>query len=511
MTSSVRFPHETHDLLTDVGDAIDYSSDDVQQGREYSSKLEIQRLRVMDATESVSQMAVDNYDIHNWDNSRQKYGGGNTRVCASTNPGAGDMTGGGHRLVTIAQATKYPSAKWIPKKASFYDSETLTEKLNLIEVERGELLKEERELTLRYDDSRDKVERLLVKKTSLVNRKEIKDFKVDINVGAGGNNNNTGSTYNGVQEDGRDGWLKVKPPPENDLLARQLHTLELKLLNKEILKGMSALENQAKELERDANAVVNKLESLKNKLDSFPQKVMLNVEEVQKLSIELVDEKGNLEKERDKLKRQTLTKCSNARTASSKKREVVNELSEELATIREDLKYWSSRLKFESVKIEPDVKELKRLKGELEKGKKEGEGGWYYQVVKSAFLQGCNMDMVVDEADKINDQAKTRNRGISNISSEIDKLTYNNVEDKIYLRRIPEVLRRKVYPSILNIKLIDVKTICEKNDIFFDDEENFGTTKVGFDEFYSIVKGLTKLVEMTEESGGEKRLPFLDE
>ncbi|GMH66124.1 hypothetical protein TrRE_jg3474 [Triparma retinervis] len=75
---------------------------------------------------------------------------------------------------------------------------------------------------------------------------------------------------------------------------------------------------------------------------------------------------------------------------------VVQDSSEELAGLREDLRYWQQRLKLERVKVEPVRAAVERLKEELEAtANAEGiGGGWMGAVGRAAFLIGCNVDVV---------------------------------------------------------------------------------------------------------------------
>ena len=146
----------------------------------------------------------------------------------------------GHRLVTPAQQAKFPQAVWEPKAASFFDKEALEDISNKLKREQKEVGKEIRQLEGRLSESGEAVERLNEKKRHLANLKYMKDFKVDLGL------------QGEKEEAGRDGWLNVPAPPANDKVAMQLHVLEMKLINKELLKGMGAVEEFARKAEGEA-------------------------------------------------------------------------------------------------------------------------------------------------------------------------------------------------------------------------------------------------------------------
>lgn len=140
----------------------------------------------------------------------------------------------------------------------------------------------------------------------------------------------------------------------------------------------------------------------------------------------------------------------------------------QLGLLRDDLKYWRMRLKVERVKVTPVQAEVERLRSELDAlAAGEGLSGWYSLVVKCAFVQGANMDLA----------------GLTDTTTK-----YSDIEDKMYLRRVPEVLRSHLTPSITK-GVEEVKAACDEAGIWYD-EEDWGGSKIGEHDFVKIVERL---------------------
>jgi len=129
-----------------------------------------------------------------------------------------------------------------------WDRDKMVERVKGLESELRALMKEETALNERYNDSMTFCENFKEKKTVLLNNKKLKDFKVDVNL------------YGKGVEDGgskRDGWLEVKEVPKNDKVAKQLHGLEMRLLNKELGKSLVKLEKHAEEEQEVSHKEIN--------------------------------------------------------------------------------------------------------------------------------------------------------------------------------------------------------------------------------------------------------------
>ncbi|GMH93429.1 hypothetical protein TL16_g12625 [Triparma laevis f. inornata] len=374
--------------------------------------------------------------------------------------GKGNKVLEGHRIVPNADAVKYPNANWEARPANFHDYEALQARYADIKEEKRRLAAYSTSLQGRLDDSNSALATLTEKRRLLANAKDMSDFKVDLGVGS----------------PCRDGWLAVPPPPKADPLARQVNALEMKLVNKEMAKSMRDLEEFAISEEKKALLAEQKLKQRKDKLSTFPSKVVQNIEEVQRQSISLIDEKAALEQKRSSEKRKWAKIMSEARSELSKIRDVVSDSSDELSSLRDDLKYWNMRLKIEKVKVEPVRAEVERLKSELN-AVSAGEGmsgGWQSVVMKSAFLQGSNMDLA-----GLVDSKATR---------------YSDITDKLYLRRVAEVVRAHLFPAITNVGMKEVRDACDGCGVWYD-EEGFEESKVGEEDFYKIVKQLREMRE----------------
>ena len=367
----------------------------------------------------------------------------------------------GHRIVSDARAEKFPSASWRAKPANFHDFESLKQKMGETRNEKRKLIIETRQLARRLTDSKDAVSRIMEKKRMLTNSKNLKDLvAVDLGVGTAA---------------GKDGWLAVPEPPPNDEIAKQLRALELKLINREMVKSMRGVEDLAAREEEACEEVEKRLKRRRDKLSSFPTRVVQSKEDVQREAIRLIDEKGELEQKRDTLKRDYSAKLAEARSAALKMRDVVADSSEELTALRDDLKYWKQRLKLENVKMEPVRVEVERLKGELDAlGKVMGIGNWQAVLVKSAFLIGCNMDI--------------NKAGVLEGPSGAPATRYSDVVDKIFCGRVPHVAKFHLWPQI-SASMDDIKEACQEQDIFFEDGK-IEHTRLGEDEFYRIIKFL---------------------
>ncbi|GMI32433.1 hypothetical protein TrRE_jg4776 [Triparma retinervis] len=377
----------------------------------------------------------------------------------------------GHRIVDEAMAAKYPGATWEVKEANFHDREELKKRLGDLSAERRRMLAVRRDLVGRERDSREKVKRLKDKKRMLANARDMKDFKVDLGGG----------------EEGRDGWLRVDEPPKNDQVSRQVRTLEVRLLNKEMVKGMAPLESLALEASSSAIAAERRLASLKSKLSSFPVKAVQGIEEVRRRAIGLIEEKGELEERRERLKRNFNGKLSKARSQVSRMRDVVQDSSEELAGLREDLRYWQQRLKLERVKVEPVRAAVERLKEELEAtANAEGiGGGWMGAVGRAAFLIGCNVDVVTG--------GRLEGRGGG------EALRFEDVVDKIRGSRVVGVLREHTWPSI-KTGVDEIREVCDEEGVWYN-EERFEESRFGEGDWGKILR---KLREREEEKEEEK-------
>ena len=384
----------------------------------------------------------------------------------------------------VAAAKYHPGeGKCTVRQPSFYDRETLLDKLSQLEVEGRELRREERELQCRHDDSKDKVARLLEKKRVLANRRELKDFKVEVR-------NPNCEDKSGTREDKiSDGWLAAPPPPpqgDDDPLSLQLRTLSLKLLNGELLKSLPSLLSLADRLEEDADDVERSLAEKRSLLSSLPAKAMQSAPDVQLDVLRLSESLLSLEVSRDSDRRRLSSAVAASRSGVSPRAAAVTVLREDLRLVREDVQYWCRRLRAERASAGPALQRGEALKQQLgERARQEGMEGWQGAVLKAAFIVGCNLDDFDPETIR-KEGGRVRH--------------YVDVVDKIRVRRMPEVVRNHLFPKIANVRLEEVRALCEKNDIWYD-RESVGDTKLGFDEFYIIVKGLREMKEEEQARG----------
>jgi len=209
----------------------------------------------------------------------------------------------------------------------YHDSETLQQKLNELQSQLTSLTHSEKTLNTRLNESTIYLTNLAEKKKKLLNNKKLSDFKVDVSL--------YGKTRSDRETASRTGWLEVPQSSQTDRVAMQLHSLEMSLLNKEMLKSIGKLEAHAATSKSEAAILERRLEQKKNKLEAFPVKVMQNIEDVQRDSIKLVDEKSALERERDVKKRMSGVKLSEVRSELMKTKDVVTDSSEELKADRE--------------------------------------------------------------------------------------------------------------------------------------------------------------------------------
>jgi len=394
-------------------------------------------------------------------------GGGGGKVVSVRYGEGGELAG--HRIIDNAMAAKYPGAKWEVKQANFYDFEDLRKRRGDLRDERRKLVGVRRDLVRRLEDGRVECRRLEEKKRMLANAREMKDFRIDLGGG----------------EEGRDGWLRVNEPPNRDPIAKQLHTLELKLLNKEMAKSMSAIESFAGKEEGMALEAEGRLRRRKERLESFPTKAILDIGGVRRMAIRLIEEKGELETRREEVKRNSGIKMQEARSKVRGMRDVLEDSREELGGLREDLRYWEQRLKLERVKIEPVKLEVERLKEELiAVSNAEGiEGGWGGVAAKAAFLIGCNMD-VVEEGRLDGEDGK-------------EALRFEDVVDKIRGGRIVGVMRDHLWPPI-KASVGEVREACDAEGIWYD-EERFEDSKFGDGDFVRIIRRVGETRERGEE------------
>ncbi|GMI48884.1 hypothetical protein TrCOL_g7287 [Triparma columacea] len=372
----------------------------------------------------------------------------------------------GHRIVDNAMAAKYPGANWEVKKANFHDYEDLKKTLHDLKSSRRALVEEVGSLRVRERDSREAVERLKEKRRFLADARLMKDFKVDLGVGEGG----------------RDGWLNVEETPKNDHVSKQVRTLTLRLLNKEMVKSMSPLESLAESSISQAVSIEGRLSRRLASLSSFPVKAVQGVSEVKRHAIKLVEEKGELEKRREDVKREFNIRLTEARNERSRMSDVVRDSGEELWGLREDLRYWRQRLKLERVKVEPVKAAVERLKDEMEaKGMAEGiEGGWMGVVERAAFLIGCNMDVVKEG------KLEGRDGG--------EATRFEDVVDKIRGSKMVGVMREHLWPNVKTTEE-EIREVCDEEGVWYNEEE-FGDSRFGEMDWRKILR---KLKERREE------------
>jgi len=86
---------------------------------------------------------------------------------------------------------------------------------------------------------------------------------------------------------------------------------------------------------------------------------MLDIEDVQREVIRLVDEKGELERERDQCKRASQMEVSEVRSELMKRKDDVDDFREELHSGREDLRYWKERLALEKIRVMPVYEQVR--------------------------------------------------------------------------------------------------------------------------------------------------------
>ncbi len=434
-------------VLEDVADVLAEEG----WGNGGDTELERQRERVAAARAAKARAEAVNTDIVKGD-----------RVVSNSS--------GGHRMVQSHLAEKYPNANWEQRPASFHDREDLKERLRATKEEKRRIKEAMNELNRRLSDSKNAVDRLLEKKRQLTYAKELKDFKVDLSVG----------------DSGRDGWLQVPEPRKDDEIGKMVNLMEMRIINKEMAKGMDGIEAYAADREREAEDAEARLARRKDKLARFPVKIIQNLPEVQRQAIALVEEKAALERERDDAKRKCNMKLSDARADLSKVRDAVADCADDLFAVREDLKYWKGRLKVEKVKIGPMEAQFEAQKRLLDAMSAQHDvDGWRGMVVKAAFLQGCNRDFTTSTA--------------------VDTVKWDELVDRIYLRRIPEIVRAHMYPSIGSVSMSELQGVCDKLVVWYD-EDDFGGSKVGFDDFYRIVAELeekrVREMEKGEDVGG---------
>ena len=75
-----------------------------------------------------------------------------------------------------------------------------------------------------------------------------------------------------------------------------------------------------------------------------------------------------------------------------------------------------------------------------------------------------------------------------------DATSYGELVDKILARRIPEVCGAQVYPALGRVTEGAVRKAAERVGAYCDEEE-FGESRFGFDEFYKIVGVLREMQE----------------
>jgi hypothetical protein len=141
--------------------------------------------------------------------------------------------------------------------------------------------------------------------------------------------------------------------------------------------------------------------------------------------------------------------------------------------------------------VAPVQEAVEGLQAELDARAKIGPlEGWAALVVKAAFIQGCNMDLLTISA-----MGSPRLRSATAGSASATK--YNDLVDKIYARRIPEVCHAHIYPVLNLVTEEAVMKAADRVGSWYDREE-FGETRFGFDEFYKIVVELRKMQEAGE-------------
>ena len=147
----------------------------------------------------------------------------------------------------------------------------------------------------------------------------------------------------------------------------------------------------------------------------------------------------------------------------------------------QDLRYWTSRLRTEKIRVQPVFKQVEKLKIELAR---EEADGWVLAVLKSAFIQGSNSDFSIDDL--------ATNNG--------HNVKYDNLVDKLYIRRMPEILRTHIFPRFEKTYLLkDIIKASDEEGVFLDSEAP-GDCKIVYDEFLKIVSNL-RVKE--KEGGGE--------
>jgi len=108
---------------------------------------------------------------------------------------------------------------------------------------------------------------------------------------------------------------------------------------------------------------------------------------------------------------------------------------------------------------------------------------WTLAVLQSAFIQGCNSDFSID-MDKVTGE----------------NIKYDSIIDKLYIRRVPEVVRSHIFPRFRRVWGVkDVIKACEEEGIILDGE-NPADTLIVYDEFLKLVNWLRKEDEENEET-----------
>ena len=134
--------------------------------------------------------------------------------------------------------------------------------------------------------------------------------------------------------------------------------------------------------------------------------------------------------------------------------------------------------------MQPVFKQVEKLKIELAR---EEADGWVLAVLKSAFIQGSNSDFSIDDL--------ATNNG--------HNVKYDNLVDKLYIRRMPEILRTHIFPRFEKTYLLkDIIKASDEEGVFLDSEAP-GDCKIVYDEFLKIVSNLR--VKEKEGGGGGMR------
>ena len=135
--------------------------------------------------------------------------------------------------------------------------------------------------------------------------------------------------------------------------------------------------------------------------------------------------------------------------------------------------------------MQPVFKQVEKLKIELAR---EEADGWVLAVLKSAFIQGSNSDFSIDDL--------ATNNG--------HNVKYDNLVDKLYIRRMPEILRTHIFPRFEKTYLLkDIIKASDEEGVFLDSEAP-GDCKIVYDEFLKIVSNL----RVKEKEGGGGFLAF---